>query len=115
MNKQLKACPFCGCSMSVRSNRDWHRLVGDHDEQCVFVEEETMMVPATDEQLAVVVADWNRRAQDFDTLAQRLQEAERLLEEAGGWLPSLRLNGYAKTTELSDKIDAFLVGKDGNP
>lgn len=52
---------------------------------------------------------------DFDTLTQRLQEAERLLEEAGGWLPSLRLNGYAKTTELSDKIDAFLAGKGDKP
>lgn len=75
-SEELKCCPFCGCSMSVRSNRDWHRIIGDHDEQCVFMEAETMMVSASDEQLAIAVTDWNRRAQDFDAMRQRAEKAE---------------------------------------
>lgn len=56
------ACPFCGCEMTIRSNRDWHHLEGDHDDYCVFVEgDPTMTGPATPEQLAVMLRDWNRR------------------------------------------------------
>lgn len=33
---QPKACPFCGCEMTIRSNQDWHHLDGDHDEACPF-------------------------------------------------------------------------------
>jgi FtsZ-binding cell division protein ZapB len=47
--------------MRIESNRDWHRLVGDHTEECVFIEPETMMVPATDEQLSLIFRDWNTR------------------------------------------------------
>jgi len=60
---QPSACPFCGCEMTIRSNRDWHHLEGDHDEACPFDgrPESTMTVPATDEQLRIMIADWNRR------------------------------------------------------
>lgn len=60
-SEELKPCPFCGCHMRMWSNRDWHRITGEHDEQCVFLEEETILVPATDDQRAVAIADWNRR------------------------------------------------------
>lgn len=62
-NIALRPCPFCGCAMAIESNRDWHRIVGDHDEECMFVERETCMVPATDDQLQAAQKDWNRRAQ----------------------------------------------------
>jgi hypothetical protein len=56
------ACPFCGCEMVIRSNRDWHHLEGSHDDYCVFVEgDPTMIGPVTPEQLAVMLRDWNRR------------------------------------------------------
>jgi len=59
----LLRCPFCGCKMDIFSNRDWHHLQGDHDEFCLFVPipESTATVPATDEQRAALVHDWNRR------------------------------------------------------
>jgi hypothetical protein len=61
--KDLLSCPFCDAVMTIESNRDWHRLKGNHDADCVFeTEEEAMMVPATDENLAWMVAAWNRRA-----------------------------------------------------
>ena len=63
--------------MRIQSNRDWHRLVGEHDEKCVFTDSETMMVPATNEQLALVIEDWNRRAQPA--------EAEGVEVVAWGW------------------------------
>ena len=44
---ELKPCPFCGCSMRLESNRDWHRIVGDHALECAFTDSETMVVPAT--------------------------------------------------------------------
>ncbi|HBP5411286.1 TPA: hypothetical protein L6B51_24850 [Pseudomonas aeruginosa] len=62
MAEELKPCPFCGCSMRLESNRDWHRIVGDHALECAFSDSETMMVPATKEQRDIAVSDWNTRA-----------------------------------------------------
>ncbi|MCV0190198.1 Lar family restriction alleviation protein [Pseudomonas aeruginosa] len=62
MADELKPCPFCGCSMRLESNRDWHRIVGDHALECVFTDSETMVVPATKEQRDIAVSDWNARA-----------------------------------------------------
>lgn len=59
---ELKPCPFCGCSMRLESNRDWHRIVGDHALECAFSDSETMVVPATKEQRDIAVSDWNARA-----------------------------------------------------
>ncbi|HFQ7428445.1 TPA: Lar family restriction alleviation protein [Pseudomonas aeruginosa] len=59
---ELKPCPFCGCSMRLESNRDWHRIVGDHALECAFTDSETMVVPATKEQRDIAVSDWNARA-----------------------------------------------------
>lgn len=59
---ELKPCPFCGCSMRLESNRDWHRIVGDHALECAFTDSETMVVPATKEQRDIAVSDWNTRA-----------------------------------------------------
>ncbi|HDQ4479376.1 TPA: Lar family restriction alleviation protein [Pseudomonas aeruginosa] len=62
MAEELKPCPFCGCSMRLESNHDWHRIVGDHSAECVFLDSETVMVPATQDQREIAVADWNARA-----------------------------------------------------
>ncbi|MER0808975.1 Lar family restriction alleviation protein [Pseudomonas aeruginosa] len=62
MAEELKPCPFCGCSMRLESNRDWHMIVGDHALECAFTDSETMMVPATKEQRDIAVSDWNTRA-----------------------------------------------------
>ncbi|MCK5643880.1 MAG: hypothetical protein KAJ19_23995 [Gammaproteobacteria bacterium] len=65
MNTQedLATCPFCGTEMYIESNRDWHRLKGDHDDECVFeIKEEAMTVSATKENLAWMIAVWNRRS-----------------------------------------------------
>ncbi|WP_416406556.1 hypothetical protein RCH27_08860 [Paracidovorax citrulli] len=60
----LAPCPFCGGAMWVQSNRDWHRLFGDHDDDCVWGQDDdaVMMVPAQPDQLAAMVHAWNRRA-----------------------------------------------------
>ena len=61
--KDLATCPFCGTEMYIESNRDWHRLKGYHDNDCVFeIEEEAMMVSATEENLAWMIGVWNRRS-----------------------------------------------------
>lgn len=62
MSNQLLPCPFCNAAMSIESNRDWHRIIGEHDERCLFMDRETVTVPATPEQLTLAVRDWNRRA-----------------------------------------------------
>ncbi|HIE1839336.1 TPA: Lar family restriction alleviation protein [Pseudomonas aeruginosa] len=62
MAEELKPCPFCGCSMRLVSNHDWHRIVGDHSAECVFLDSETIMVPAIKYQLEIAIADWNARA-----------------------------------------------------
>ncbi|HCF2631878.1 Lar family restriction alleviation protein [Pseudomonas aeruginosa] len=62
MAEELKPCPFCGCSMRMESNHDWHRIVGDHSAECVFLDSETMMVPGIEDQREIAIADWNARA-----------------------------------------------------
>ncbi|MFU3980779.1 Lar family restriction alleviation protein [Pseudomonas aeruginosa] len=62
MAEELKPCPFCGCSMRLESNHDWHRIVGDHSAECVFLDSETMMVPGIEDQREIAIADWNTRA-----------------------------------------------------
>lgn len=65
----LKPCPFCGCEIRLESNRDWHRLQGDHSDNCPFEGgDETLMSPATDEQLELLYRDWNTRAIESATL-----------------------------------------------
>ncbi|WP_157738348.1 Lar family restriction alleviation protein [Pseudomonas aeruginosa] len=61
MAEELKPCPFCGCSMRMESNHDWHRIVGDHSAECVFLDSETMMVPGIEDQREIAIADWNAR------------------------------------------------------
>ncbi|HHF0751340.1 Lar family restriction alleviation protein [Pseudomonas aeruginosa] len=62
MAEELKPCPFCGCSMRLESNHDWHRIVGDHSAECVFLDSETMTVPDIEDQREIAIADWNARA-----------------------------------------------------
>ncbi|MFK3794786.1 hypothetical protein [Pseudomonas sp. NPDC088444] len=59
----LLPCPFCGCPAGVTSNRDWHRVIVDHGEHCPLKDyDDLMMTPASDDQLLLVVRDWNMRA-----------------------------------------------------
>ena len=83
---ELKACPFCGIAARLESNRDWHRIIVDHDEQCAFLDPEVVMVPATDDQLKLAVADWNRRVALAQQPAPALPDDQTLdarLEAAG--------------------------------
>lgn len=60
---EVESCPFCNCKMHVRSNRDWHRIVGHHDRLCPLREHgyDAVIVPATDSHLEAMVKSWNRR------------------------------------------------------
>jgi hypothetical protein len=61
MADELKPCPFCGCAMRISAvARDWWRLDGDHDADCMLRSSETD-VPQTPDQLEALRADWNRR------------------------------------------------------
>ncbi|HFH4760814.1 Lar family restriction alleviation protein [Pseudomonas aeruginosa] len=75
---ELKPCPFCGCSMHLESNRDWHRIVGDHALECAFTDSETVVVPATKEQRDIAVSDWNTRAVPADHVVVQRELLERL-------------------------------------
>ncbi|HGN1572665.1 TPA: Lar family restriction alleviation protein [Pseudomonas aeruginosa] len=82
MAEELKPCPFCGCSMRLASNHDWHRIVGDHSAECVFLDSETMMVPATKDQREIAIADWNARAVPAGHVVVPRELLEELLEAA---------------------------------
>jgi hypothetical protein len=62
-NEELKPCPFCGGRAHIDSNRDWHRLRGEHTSKCVFDHyEEMATAPATAEGLVWLYTAWNGRA-----------------------------------------------------
>ena len=62
VSEELLNCPFCGGSMRIVSNRDWHKLCGDHAADCFIVDQDVHdMVPATDTERAALVSAWNRR------------------------------------------------------
>jgi hypothetical protein len=62
-NVKLEPCPFCGGKARIESNRDWHRLYADHDDDCVFDgEDHALMYPAQPGYLKEIAEVWNRRA-----------------------------------------------------
>jgi hypothetical protein len=61
---QLKPCPFCGVEMHIKSNRDTHKVLGDHADNCIFdLDDATAEYFATDDALGHLIENWNRRAQ----------------------------------------------------
>lgn len=82
MAEELKPCPFCGCSMRLVSNHDWHRIVGDHSAECVFLDSETMMVPGIEDQREIAIADWNTRSVPAGHVVVPRELLEELLEAA---------------------------------
>lgn len=62
MTAELKPCPFCGGEMFIRSNRDWHRLVGEHAEGWCLMTGFEPYCPATPDAREALVEAWNRRA-----------------------------------------------------
>jgi hypothetical protein len=79
-NKAMLPCPFCGCAVSNRSNRDWHRYDADHADDCVFsVMDSDALWAATDSNRTYMVEIWNRRAaltdRDAEIRKQALEEA----------------------------------------
>lgn len=83
MSEQLKACPFCG-GADIRIHKHPGEGTGLHhqgdDVYSMGCYGCGAMFPSC-YRPALFAEKWNTRAQDFDTLAQRLQEAERLLRE----------------------------------
>lgn len=109
---ELLNCPFCNAAMSIESNRDWHRIVGEHDERCLFMDRETVTVPATPDQLMLAVLDWNRRATQpaagepatVDDLARRLFAAFAKAEPESG----ITLNPTSYWATFADMARAVL-------
>lgn len=57
----LMPCPFCGGKASLSTvARDWYRITADHVENCPL-EEFEIDCPQTDEQLPLLLRDWDTR------------------------------------------------------
>lgn len=101
----LKACPFCACAMRIESNRDWHRIFGSHTEDCLFEEDaEQLMVPASPEQLQLMIECWNAR---FGELADLMpsgaaEPGEIDQAEDGMWTAGIRVGAHGNKIEVHD-------------
>ena len=86
---ELLPCPFCGGAARIQSNRDWHRLYADHDDECVFeADDHALMYPAQPGYLIQIAEDWNRRSTPpSPSTAPMCERKTTKLEE----------EGYAKT------------------
>lgn len=72
---ELKPCPFCKCEMQVKTvGRDWYRIEGDHKETCFFeLDDNRLMVPQSDDQLAALLKDWNTRATPIAEIIEQVR------------------------------------------
>lgn len=62
MTNKLLPCPFCGRQASLSTvGRSWYRITADHAESCLL-EDQQFDCPQTDEQLPLLLRDWNLRA-----------------------------------------------------
>ena len=58
---ELKDCPFCGGEATTyKVGRDWHRLSINHSPDCI-IEDLTVDYAQTNEQLEMLIDDWNTR------------------------------------------------------
>jgi hypothetical protein len=58
----LLLCPFCGRSISIISNRDWHRISAfDHADNCILADDIMPTFPATEEGMRDLIKSWNTR------------------------------------------------------
>lgn len=61
-NEELLPCPFCGGKASLSTvGRSWYRITADHAEGCILEDHESDC-PQTDDQLPLLLRDWNSRA-----------------------------------------------------
>lgn len=58
---ELKPCPFCSCVMQIESNRDWHKITGDHGGWCLWNEDTDFSWPATEVGMSNLLKTWNTR------------------------------------------------------
>lgn len=72
---ELKPCPFCKCEMQVKTvGRDWYRIEGDHKETCFFeLDDNRLMVPQSDDQLAALLKDWDTRATPIPEIIEQVR------------------------------------------
>lgn len=98
---ELLPCPFCGCKVRIESNRDSHKLLGDHDEYCIWADDDWVIhAPATDYALGAMYETWNRRA----TPQPPLQTVE--VQEPEGLARACNLAGL--TYDVYLRIKAYL-------
>jgi len=87
--QELRPCPFCGCEVHFDSNRDWHRVEGNHLPDCVFsdCDDPVIMVPATEDGKAWVTGAWNRRTPSPQPVGAVVADglAERAAQVFCGW------------------------------
>jgi len=108
MNNQekngLKPCPFCGGVMRIESNRDWHKLMGDHDDRCLYEPFQVVsQYPANDTNLAYMTVEWNRRQPTTQPSAadERVGLLANAYETAAKWVEK-RCDDYVSEHGSSD-------------
>jgi hypothetical protein len=75
---KVLSCPFCGGDAHLSMiGRDWYRITADHAEGCILEDIETDC-PQTDEQLPLLLRDWNSRA-PMRTIIQTMQDNGELI------------------------------------
>jgi hypothetical protein len=70
---EILPCPFCGGEAHLSTvGRSWYRITAEHTEGCILEEHESDC-PQTDDQLPLLLRDWNARA-SLPTLIQTLRD-----------------------------------------
>lgn len=104
--RELKTCPFCGGAARIESNRDWHRLYADHDEDCALYDaNDLLMFPAQPGYLKEIADLWNRRAQvEALTVPQGVPTAEQYDEMLRSLCCCYGVGGYNSDGLIDPKV-----------
>lgn len=120
---ELLPCPFCGGQAHLSAvARDWYRITAEHSETCLL-EDQQFDCPQSDDQLPLLVRDWNARAPEDEVVSPeimamldrmkaeeeaRFLRAESFLRESGrASISALQRNfkiGYESACRLMDQM-----------
>jgi hypothetical protein len=70
MARELKNCPFCQCTVTIKDSMGYNMIDGDHATGCLFQSDNASLV-CFPEDIDLLIDRWNTRVPDSKAVAAR--------------------------------------------